>query len=183
MPIKNDLVNRRFGRLVALRYVGKASGKANWECICDCGNIKNVRREALINGATRSCGCLSKEIQSKFGESQITHGKFDTTEYRIYIGAKQRCENPNNKAYKNYGGRGIRFLFNSFQDFYDCVGDRPNSEYSLDRIDNDGHYEKGNLRWATRVQQMHNQRCDNCGILKDQIAALKQKIKELEGII
>lgn len=73
----------------------------------------------------------------------------------IYNWAKTRCSNPNVAQYKDYGGRGIKFLFNSFEEFLEELGPRPNG-YSLDRINNDGNYEKGNIRWATREQQNNN---------------------------
>lgn len=78
------------------------------------------------------------------------------------VGAKSRCNNPNELAYKNYGGRGIKFLFATLDEFAAWVlynlGPRPGTEYSLDRIDNNRHYEPGNLRWATRTEQARNKR-------------------------
>jgi hypothetical protein len=71
--------------------------------------------------------------------------------------AKGRCRNPNNDRYEDYGGRGIKFLFHSFQEFLVHIGPRP-ADRSLDRINNDGHYEMGNVRWATRSQQARNAR-------------------------
>lgn len=76
-------------------------------------------------------------------------------EYRAYVGAKARCQNPNNTGWKHYGGRGIEFRFDSFRSFYELLGPRPD-KHSLDRIDNDGHYEAGNVRWATARQQLSN---------------------------
>ena len=81
---------------------------------------------------------------------------FDPIRY-IYSNAKQRCTNPKNKSYKDYGGRGIKFLFDSLQEFKEELGERPEG-YTLDRIDNDGNYEKGNVRWASRSVQMQNRR-------------------------
>jgi hypothetical protein len=86
------------------------------------------------------------------------NGRKTSAEYRIFISARQRCENANNKDYANYGGRGIKFLFNSFFDFLKEVGRRPSSEYSLDRIKVDEHYEAGNVRWATQTEQQQNRR-------------------------
>ena len=80
-------------------------------------------------------------------------------EYRSYNSAKNRCTNPNNAAYKNYGGRGIEFRFRSFDEFLRCLGRRPTLEYTLDRYpDNNGHYEVGNVRWCTRKEQAQNRR-------------------------
>jgi hypothetical protein len=79
-------------------------------------------------------------------------------EMRAWNDAKQRCINPNNRRYKDYGGRGIEFHLNTWRDLILLIGPRPSNKYSLDRIDNNGHYEKGNIRWATRKQQMQNRR-------------------------
>jgi hypothetical protein len=78
-------------------------------------------------------------------------------EYVAYRGAKQRCNNERNAAYKNYGGRGIKFLFESFAQFFAVLGPRPEG-LTLDRIDNDGHYEPSNVRWADYSTQIRNQR-------------------------
>jgi hypothetical protein len=75
-----------------------------------------------------------------------------------YANAKQRCENPNNKSYINYGARGIQFKFDSFEDFKNCLGNKPDPTYTLERLDNNGHYEIGNVVWATREQQLKNRR-------------------------
>jgi hypothetical protein len=80
-----------------------------------------------------------------------------TPEYQAYAGAKHRCTNPNSKNFKHYGARGIRFLFTSFEQFFAELGPRPNG-LELDRVDNDGHYEPGNVRWATSSQQKLNRR-------------------------
>jgi hypothetical protein len=74
------------------------------------------------------------------------------------MSARQRCTNPNHVSYKNYGGRGIEFRFESFKEFIEEIGLRPSPELTLDRIDNDGHYEAGNVRWATRLEQNSNRR-------------------------
>jgi hypothetical protein len=86
-----------------------------------------------------------------------SHGKSGTPEYASFHAAKSRCTNPNHRQYKDYGGRGIKFLFDSFEDFYEALGPRPKG-MSVDRIDPDGHYEKGNVRWATSKQQAKNRR-------------------------
>lgn len=80
-----------------------------------------------------------------------------SVEYRAYHDAKQRCNNPNHKRYSDWGGRGIKFLFHSYQQFIDHIGPRPDN-YSIDRINNNGNYEIGNVRWSTRVRQQLNKR-------------------------
>ncbi len=82
-------------------------------------------------------------------------------EVRALVNAKYRCENPNSRAFKSYGGRGIRFRL-TLDDLIDDIGLRPGPEFSIDRIDNDGDYVIGNIRWATRKQQMNNRRNSRC---------------------
>ena len=77
--------------------------------------------------------------------------------YTAYQDAKSRCNNPNNKSYPLYGGRGIKFLFNSYQEFELSLGEKPVG-YTLDRIDTNGHYEFNNVRWASRQMQNQNRR-------------------------
>lgn len=103
---------------------------------------------------------------NKYGiNSQLTHGEARnrnrTPEYRAFTAAKSRCECVTNAKYARYGGRGIKFRFESYGDFLRAIGRRPSAELSLDRIDNDGHYEPGNIRWATRSEQSRNQRHEN----------------------
>jgi hypothetical protein len=79
-------------------------------------------------------------------------------EYEAYAQAKARCTNPKLKRWSNYGGRGIQFKFTDFASFLADIGPKPDPSLSLDRINNDGHYEPGNVRWATAKQQANNRR-------------------------
>jgi hypothetical protein len=89
-----------------------------------------------------------------------------TPEYRAWKQARQRCRNPHNPDYHHYGGRGIEFRFETFRDFLNALktaenptGLRPSPQHSLDRYpNNDGHYEIGNMRWATLSEQRLNRR-------------------------
>ena len=85
-------------------------------------------------------------------------GGRNSAEYNIYADAKRRCVNPKRDRYEDYGGRGIEFRFTSFREFIAHIGLRPSAKHSLDRIDNNGHYEIGNVRWATRAEQTRNTR-------------------------
>jgi hypothetical protein len=82
-------------------------------------------------------------------------------EYDAWAGAEQRCQNPSNASYADYGGRGISMEFTTFQAFMEEIGPKPSPELSLDRIDNDGNYAVGNIRWATKKVQRSNQRPRN----------------------
>jgi len=130
-----------------------------WWCECVCGNVRPIQIVYVINGNTKSCGCYASE---RTRQRSTTHGEKqggkETVEYRAWRGAQYRCNNPNNKNFKNYGGRGIEFRLTSVTDILDTIGRRPTAKHSLDRIDNDGNYEEGNIRWATRKQQANNRR-------------------------
>jgi len=164
-----DLTGKTFGRLTvdSLDHIDKRYELYRL-CKCECGNTKIIRGKSLKSNQTISCGCWQIE-KSKF--QSITHGMSNTREYKSYSGAKERCKDTNNS---DYYGRGIRFQYKSFQDFYKDLGPKPEPkhQYSLDRIDNDGNYEKGNCRWATKSEQVRNQRCDNCVRLQAEIDRL-----------
>ena len=84
----------------------------------------------------------------------ITHGMFGTPEYRAYRNALNRCRREADPRYNSYGARGIEMRFDTFEEFFACIGPRPNDNLTLDRIETDGHYEAGNVRWATTAQQV-----------------------------
>lgn len=154
-----DLVGQKFGRLLVLERSGSNKhGWALWKCLCDCGNHSIVIGHYLRLGNTKSCGCLFLET---IAEGARKHDMSATSEYRSYTGAKQRCTNPRIKRYEDYGGRGIKFLYADFVQFFVDLGPKPSPEYSLDRINNDGNYEPGNCRWATDKEQVFNRRMKN----------------------
>ncbi len=108
-------------------------------------------------------------MKSRFGRDARNwrHGHADTPIYKIWQGMRDRCANPKNKGYADYGGRGIRVCpawDRSFEAFLAAVGPRPSSAHSIDRIDNDRGYEPGNVRWATKREQNNNSR--NCRIIE-----------------
>jgi hypothetical protein len=149
-----DLTGKRFGRWIALAYVG---GKYSaWSCICDCGARAIVRGTMLRAGQSRSCGCLHRELtKARFTK----HGMSGTPEYNSWNAMMQRCFNPRTAGFEHYGGRGITAYedWHSILGLFADVGPRPPG-YSLDRIDVNGNYEPGNVRWADAKQQRQNQR-------------------------
>jgi hypothetical protein len=175
-----DLVGQKFNKLTILEYVGKnKQGQSNWLCLCDCGNKHKALASHLKTGNIKSCGCLSTGAARSLAST--LHGKAKTPEYTSYHSAKKRCNNPNATQYCDYGGRGIEFRFKSFEEFYRELGERPEPkfDYSLERIENNGHYELGNVKWATKKQQARNRRCDRCLKLEERLMVLEKRILEL----
>jgi len=132
---------------------------------CHCGKEFITVIACIKNNQTKSCGCIRV---NRFK----THGMYHTKIYKVWGTMIQRCLNFKNKAYDDYGGRGIivyKPWVKNFMVFYDYVSKLPHygeQGYSLDRIENDGNYEPGNLRWATRVQQANNRRAMAWGVNK-----------------
>lgn len=155
-----DLIGSKYGRLTVLSKAESHPRKGRmWVCKCKCGTLVEKDTSCLIRGNTKSCGCLFKE-QLKTRHYKRTGCDFNVTkkpEYRIWMKAKQRCENPNDKGYRLYGVRGIEMRL-TFKEFFEYLGPRPSAKHSVDRINVNGHYERGNIRWATPRQQATNQR-------------------------
>lgn len=145
MGESTNLVGQVFDRLQVL-----SRNSVDAKCHCSCGNIVTVKIHALKSGHVRSCGCLSGE----------KHGLSSHRLYNTYRNMVARCTNPLDKSYPNYGGRGIKVLFTSVQDFIDKMYPSYVEGYTLDRVDVNGHYEESNCRWASVLEQ-HNNRRDN----------------------
>ncbi len=146
MPGRIDITNQRFGRLVAIRPVGKDHrGGIQWLCHCDCGKYTTVTTANLRIGNTKSCG---------------KHARANKPEYRVWNGMLNRCRNPNVPNYKSYGGRGITVdpRWNDFITFLNDVGPRPHPDFVLDRIDNHKGYFPDNVRWTDRSTSNKNRR-------------------------
>lgn len=138
--------------------------RQRWLCRCDCGTEKEVLAQSLrlalrsSEGGSRSCGCLQVDRATQHGNNR---GSRPTAEYSAWIAAKKRCSNLRNASYRTYGARGIRMCLSwarSFEAFLHDMGPRPSPKHSLDRIDPDGNFERGNCRWALPSVQARNKR-------------------------
>jgi hypothetical protein len=155
-----DITNQQIGKLTARWPVGFNKQKqAVWLFSCACGNSCVVSSHNFLRQHSKSCGCIRKDRTTSklFKHGWATKGS-RRPEYMAFQSAKRRCTNPHCKDYKDYGGRGIEFRFAGFEAFLLELGPKPNPELTVDRIDNDGHYEAGNVRWATMMEQRHNRR-------------------------
>ena len=152
-----DLTGQRFGRLVAIEISGKNRyGHRLWLCRCDCGRTTCAVTGALRGGLIRSCGCLHIETCRQVNWK---HGQYRSGAYSSWLCMIQRCTNPKNTGYRDYGARGITVCqqWRDFETFLADMGPRPVGA-SLDRLENTGNYEKRNCRWATKSQQSNNTR-------------------------
>ena len=171
-----DISGQQFGRLTALYRLHNYHKKGTyWLCVCDCGNLTEVRYDALYNGNPKSCGCYRKE---RIKNLKTRHGKSYIPLYYVWNNIKQRCHNSNCKNYKNYGGRGIAVCDkwkDNFQAFYDwALNNGYSDNLTIDRIDVNGNYEPNNCRFVNMKQQERNKRNNRNITINGEMHCLKE---------
>lgn len=169
-----DLTGQRFGRLTVIERAGTQCGHVMWRCVCDCGNQVLSPSGDLRKGKTKSCGCAKKKRAASMakmggearGDQMRKHGLSGTRLYNIWKAMRERCNNPHDKFYPDYGGRGISVCpeWNDFAVFHEWAmangydPDAPFGECTIDRVDNDKGYEPSNCRWISLTGQANNRR-------------------------
>jgi len=152
------MIGKRFGKWTVLRFSHQYDKYLYWECRCKCRKTRIIKENDLKSGCITFCRCkTAKNLQSRYD----MHGKSSWPECKVWRGMKSRCNDKDNPNFVYYGGRGISVCKSwqkSFENFITDMGRRPSSDYSIDRIDNDKNYEKGNCKWSTHSQQAGNRR-------------------------
>lgn len=165
-----DLTGQKFGRLTVIERAPNKGKRTMWKCVCSCPKktVCIVGGGNLVRGHHQGCGCVMKDKNAKM---HLKHGFNKRNDrkgiYSTWATMKARCYNPKNQKYYRYGGRGITVCpewldkENGFINFYNYVSELPHfgeKGYTLNRIDNDGNYEPGNVEWSDDVTQANNRR-------------------------
>lgn len=140
----------RYHDFTVVGFVDNNPNSARCRFLCKCGKECVLRASYVVNGNTKSCGCR-----------KLLHGETKSKEHCSWWSMICRCNDPKDEHYPNYGGRGIRVCqewADSYIAFISCVCRKPSPKHTLDRIDVNGHYEPGNVRWATPKEQSRNRR-------------------------
>lgn len=177
-----DLANKRIGRWTVHSIVEKSPPK--WRCVCDCGTERIILSRNLLAKArpSRSCGCLNREVAREKGLRSKKHGMINSPTYKSWQAMKDRCDNPNNPSFQDYGGRGITYCdrWLKFDNFFADKGEQPVG-MTLERINNMEGYFPENCRWDTRKTQSRNRRNNRLFTLHGKTCCLTEWA-EISGI-
>lgn len=179
------MIGQRFGRLTVIAEAPRKPTSRHlrrWVCSCDCGGSTVSFTHTLKRGRAKSCGCLriEKLVSVNRLDDKPAHNMSKSATYRTWCSIKQRCLNPNNSRWMSYGGAGITICDrwrDSFDAFYEDMGDRPSRDHSIDRIDNGKGYSPDNCRWATRSEQQINS--GKKGQIYVQIGGRKMTVRQI----
>lgn len=185
LGLDHSIVGRQAGKWTRIgpSFVICTDGKQRRRvavCRCECGSIHVVSDGSCRPGGTGGCrACGSRGINT-------THGMSTTAEYQVYAGMLERCFSPRSANFKKYGAKGIRVCdewrgYGGFQAFLSHVGPRPSDKHWIERIDSKGHYEPGNVCWATPTEQARN-RSNNVILVHDGRAMCQSAWSEETGI-
>lgn len=157
MPRKVEMIGSVFYRLTVIEELAPDKrGEIKWRCKCECGKEIISLGGNLRSGGTKSCGCYN---DNRIGDLNRQHGMSKTRMFKIWVGVRKRCNNPNVKSFHIYGGSGIRMCgrWEDFENFYEDMKEEYTDNLTLDRFPNkNGNYEPSNCRWATPKQQQNN---------------------------
>lgn len=151
----------RFGKWTTISDSRVISGRKFNRCICDCGMEQEVSSQRLMAGGTGQCkACTLRNAAAGRTRHGAARGRTVTPEYGCWLGMKSRCNNENDRAYPSYGGRGIAICarWESFENFLEDMGPRPQAGMSIERCDNSKGYDPDNCKWASPKQQCRNRR-------------------------
>jgi len=151
----------RFHRLVVVERLGSyPEGSSKWLFKCDCGKDVVARGVDVRREKQKSCGCHKDEQTTARNRANAIHGMHLSAEFRTWVDMLRRCHQPVYSGFSDWGGRGIKVCvrWHTFANFFADMGRRPSKFHSIDRINNDGDYEPGNCRWATKKEQSRNRR-------------------------
>ena len=154
-------------------------GKTIYLCKCDCGNFKEVKRNSLVVGHTKSCGCLPKK-------GNLKHGQRRTKLYGLWLNIKDRCNNKNNSHFKYYGEKGIKMCEQWANDYSAFMKWALENGYveglSIERIDNNKGYEPSNCKWITKEEQARNRSYTKFQIINNKEMSLIEIAREFNII-
>ena len=146
-------IGSKFNKLTVLSLPVRGDRNYKCKCQCDCGTIKMVGKYCLLRGESKSCGCLSKKYNHP--------DNYDKGTYKLWHTMIRRCYNKKTNGFESYGKKGVRVCdrwlgVNGFVNFMVDMGDRPSTDYSIDRISCATGYGPDNCRWATVYEQANN---------------------------
>lgn len=175
-----DLKGKKFNNLTVLEKTKNKGEKVLWKCQCACGKITFVTTCNLRGDKVKSCGCLKNQ---NLISRNTKHNQRHTKLYEVWKSIKQRCLNPNNRYFKNYGGRGITICKewkDDFINFYNwSIENGYKENLTIDRIDNNGNYDPSNCRWTNRYIQANNTRNNHYIFFNNENLTISQWAKKL----